>query len=56
MAIAQGWQPPPGAAAIEVPTQLRKAKACAVEKSGARVGRVLQHRKMGKFVFWSVVA
>jgi transposase len=33
----------------------KKAKAPAAEKIGARVGRVLQRYKMGKFVLWSVV-
>ena len=55
-AIAPGRQPPPGAPAKKVPARPRKAKAPAAEKIGARVGRVLQRYKMGKFVTWSVVA
>ncbi len=33
----------------------QKAKGPSAEKIGARVGRVLQRYKMGKFVLWSVV-
>ena len=37
------------------PKRPRKSKVPSAEKIGARVGRVLQRYKMGKFIKWSVV-
>lgn len=58
-AIAQGCQQkaPGGSPDKKIGTRPRlAAKAPAAEKIGARVGRVLQRYKMGKFVVWSVAA
>lgn len=57
-ALAQGRkkQPPGTDPAKKAPARPRKIKAPAAEKVGARVGRILQRYKMGKFVTWSVVA
>jgi transposase len=57
-AIAQGRKKktPGRAPDKKAGTKPRPAKAPAPEKIGARVGRVLQRYKMGKFVVWSVVA
>jgi transposase len=44
-----------GPAAAKMAQPKKQAKAPSAEKIGARVGRVLQQYKMGKFIQWSVV-
>lgn len=57
-AIAKGKKKKPETGVPKVPAKKikpKKIKAPSAEKIGARVGRVLQRYKMGKFIKWSVV-
>ena len=53
-AIARGRPKPAAKPGAKAPARPRKTRGPSAEKIGARVGRVLQRYKMGKFVTWSV--